>query len=220
MDYAPFFAQSPQPFFHMSIPATPSYSGDDPKLGPTVSSPNPLSNQPLKLYPKSCCPHVDRLPHKLTTAYIQEPMDTQVFSQNPFDSYRFSSGLPQDDLISAGDGMPLIGSVDSGLGNDGMGNEGLDFLNQGENSYQHDRRSSSEEKDNLTPAQSKRKAQNRAAYVQSSHQKQNALYVRVISHTTNQSYLHADNELFAKEKNDMSKILKPSFMSSNPLRPP
>lgn len=103
---------------------------------------------------------------------MQDPLDATMFSQNPFDTYRFSNGLPQDDLISGGDGMPIIGSVDSGLGNDGMGNhemgnDGLDFLNQGENSYQHDRRSSSEEKDNLTPAQSRRKAQNRAAYVQS-----------------------------------------------------
>lgn len=48
--------------------------------------------------------------------------------------------------------MP-VGSVDSGLGaelEDGQPNQ---------------TRSSSEEKDNLTPAQSRRKAQNRAAYV-------------------------------------------------------
>ncbi|KAE9965672.1 hypothetical protein BLS_007451 [Venturia inaequalis] len=94
---------------------------------------------------------------------MQDSINATMFAQNPFDTYRFSSGLPQDDLTSAGDGMPIIGSLDSGLGNDGMGNDGLDFFNQGENSYQHDRRSSSEEKDNLTPAQSRRKAQNRAA---------------------------------------------------------
>lgn len=166
MDYAPFFAQSPQPFFHMSIPPTPSYSGDDPKLGPTVSSKNLVALNLPSCISNLVAPHLDRVPHKLTIMDMQDVMDATMFSPNPFDTYRFSSGLPQDDLISAGDGMPIIGSVDSGLGNDGMGNDGLDFLNQGENAYQHDRRSSSEEKDSLTPAQSRRKEQNRAAYVQ------------------------------------------------------
>lgn len=35
MDYAPFFTQSPQPFFGMAMAPTPSYSGED-KIGPTV----------------------------------------------------------------------------------------------------------------------------------------------------------------------------------------
>lgn len=83
-----------------------------------------------------------------------------MFSQGPFDAYRFSDSLPQEDIIHTPGGMPALGSVDNGLGNDGF-----EFLNQGDNLYQHDRRSSSEEKDNLTPAQSRRKAQNRAAYV-------------------------------------------------------
>jgi AP-1-like factor len=91
---------------------------------------------------------------------MQDPIDATMFSQGSFDAYRFSNGLPQDDLVHTPGGMPAVGSVDSNLGNDGM-----DFLNQGENSYQHERRSSSEEKESLTPAQSRRKAQNRAAYV-------------------------------------------------------
>jgi AP-1-like factor len=89
---------------------------------------------------------------------FQDPIDGSMFSQGPFDAYRFSNDLAQDDLVPTPGGMPIIGSVDSGLGNDGM-----DFLNQGENSYSHERRSSSEEKESLTPAQSRRKAQNRAA---------------------------------------------------------
>ena len=63
--------------------------------------------------------------------------------------------------------MPVvIGSVDSGLGGDGM--EGLmrDTSGPGSNSGARTTRGSSEEKENgLTPAQSRRKAQNRAAYV-------------------------------------------------------
>jgi AP-1-like factor len=91
---------------------------------------------------------------------MQNPLDATMFSQGPLDAYRFLNSLPQDDLASTPGGMPVIGSVDSGLGNNTM-----DFLNQGEGAYQHERRSSSEEKESLTPAQSRRKAQNRAAYV-------------------------------------------------------
>jgi hypothetical protein len=59
MDYAPFFAQSPQSFFHMSIPPTPSYSGDDQKLGPTVSSMNLTTPKPSKgINVASCIPNL------------------------------------------------------------------------------------------------------------------------------------------------------------------
>lgn len=48
---------------------------------------------------------------------------------------------------------------------DGLGNDGMEFLHSdtGGGEFQSERRSSSEEKDGLTPAQSRRKAQNRAA---------------------------------------------------------
>ncbi|CAA9965384.1 bZIP transcription factor [Pyrenophora teres f. maculata] len=72
-------------------------------------------------------------------------------------SFGFNHGLPtpqqgSPDNVAAHTPMP-VGSVDSGIGaefDDGRGSR---------------TRSSSEEKDNLTPAQSRRKAQNRAAYV-------------------------------------------------------
>ncbi|KAI0590430.1 bZIP transcription factor [Pyrenophora tritici-repentis] len=70
-------------------------------------------------------------------------------------SFGFNNGLPtpqqgSPDNVAAHTPMP-VGSVDSGIGaefDDGRGSR---------------TRSSSEEKDNLTPAQSRRKAQNRAA---------------------------------------------------------
>jgi hypothetical protein len=37
MDYAPFFTQTPQPFFGMAMAPTPSYSGDSNKIDPNVS---------------------------------------------------------------------------------------------------------------------------------------------------------------------------------------
>jgi hypothetical protein len=140
---------------------------------------------------------------------MQDPIDATMFSQGAFDAYRFSNGLPQDNLVSTPGGMPIVGSVDSGLGNDGM-----DFLNQGENAYQHERRSSSEEKESLTPAQSRRKAQNRAAYVYPVLEE--CPHSRFISHNTNQSYLHTDKELSAKEKKDTSKTSKLNSPLSNP----
>ncbi|MBE7180205.1 MAG: hypothetical protein INR71_03185 [Terriglobus roseus] len=57
----------------------------------------------------------------------------------------------------SGPGLPM-GSVESGMGVDGLGGmQGNEDASQGRT------RSSSEEKESLTPAQSRRKAQNRAA---------------------------------------------------------
>jgi len=95
--------------------------------------------------------------YPMLTTSQQDPIDTNMFSQGSFDAYRYSNAIPSADLVSTPGVMP-VGSVDSGLGPDGM-----DFLNQNSDLYQHERRSSSEEKESLTPAQSRRKAQNRAA---------------------------------------------------------
>jgi len=81
-----------------------------------------------------------------------EPLDPTLFP--PYEAFSFH-GLPTPQQGSPDAGTvntPMaVGSVDSGLGgevDDGRGSR---------------TRSSSEEKDNLTPAQSRRKAQNRAA---------------------------------------------------------
>ncbi|KAF7677358.1 bzip transcription factor protein [Alternaria burnsii] len=83
-----------------------------------------------------------------------EPLDPGLYS-TCYDAFSLNNGLPtpqqgSPENIAAHTPMP-VGSVDSGLGaelEDGQPNQ---------------TRSSSEEKDNLTPAQSRRKAQNRAA---------------------------------------------------------
>ena len=97
---------------------------------------------------------------------LQDALDTAMFAQ-PYDAFRYSL-MPssQGDMTAPGISMP-IGSVDSGLGSEGMNS---DLLQDASNGSQNPnsaggpdaRRSSSEEKD-LTPAQSRRKAQNRAA---------------------------------------------------------
>ena len=90
-------------------------------------------------------------------SHHQEPLDA-AFLPPSYDAFSFQQGLPTtqgspDPVVSP----PLpVGSVDSGIGG------------EMEDSRASRTRSSSEEKEGgglLTPAQSRRKAQNRAAYV-------------------------------------------------------
>lgn len=87
-------------------------------------------------------------------------MDTTAFLQGSFYDTAFdpslgtSTGLtplPTTSASPPAQQISMLHSVDSGIALD------MDDMPQG-------RRSSSEEKDSLTPAQSRRKAQNRAAY--------------------------------------------------------
>ena len=86
---------------------------------------------------------------------VQEPLDPILFPPS-YDAFGFTNGLPTPQQGSPDNAahtpMP-VGSVDSGIGADL------------EDSRASRTRSSSEEKESLTPAQSRRKAQNRAAYV-------------------------------------------------------
>ncbi|KAF1983876.1 hypothetical protein K402DRAFT_414248 [Aulographum hederae CBS 113979] len=81
--------------------------------------------------------------------YSYEPVDPTYNIPN-YDAYRYqqAAALLPNTTTSPGSPLMPIGSIDSGLGQDGM---------------EQGRRDSSEEKETLTPAQSRRKAQNRAA---------------------------------------------------------
>ena len=92
---------------------------------------------------------------------LENPLDTNAFLSGTFDYTAFDTSLshgtgltplPATSASPPPQQLSLLpnGSVDSGIGID------MDGEQQG-------RRSSSEEKDSLTPAQSRRKAQNRAA---------------------------------------------------------
>ncbi|KAI8937616.1 hypothetical protein NX059_005326 [Plenodomus lindquistii] len=106
--------------------------------------------------------HVDRTPnpspHRVAgqdTTRSVEPLEPAALLPPPYDAFVYH-GLPtpnqgSPDNAVAHTPMP-VGSVDSGIG--GSSGE-LDDASR--------TRSSSEEKENLTPAQSRRKAQNRAA---------------------------------------------------------
>jgi AP-1-like factor len=87
---------------------------------------------------------------------FKEPLDPILFPTS-YDAFAYTNRLPtpqqgSPENVAVHTPMP-VGSVDSGIGAD---------LEDGQASRT---RSSSEEKENLTPAQSRRKAQNRAAYV-------------------------------------------------------
>ncbi|EUC40732.1 hypothetical protein COCMIDRAFT_108054 [Bipolaris oryzae ATCC 44560] len=88
------------------------------------------------------------------TTHSTEPLDAVLFP-SAYDATGFANGLPtpqQESPEHATANTPMAaGSVDSGIGAE---------FDDGRISRT---RSSSEEKDNLTPAQSRRKAQNRAA---------------------------------------------------------
>lgn len=96
----------------------------------------------------------------LLTLSSQEPLDAGIYPPG-YDAFTFH-GLPTpqhggspDNAIPTPHALPTGSSVDSGLGG------------EFDESTAARARSSSEEKDNLTPAQSRRKAQNRAAYAPS-----------------------------------------------------
>jgi hypothetical protein len=128
----------------------------------------------------------------------QEPLDA-AFLPPSYDAFSFQQGLPTtqgspDPAISQ---TPLpVGSVDSGIGG------------EMEDSRASRTRSSSEEKESLTPAQSRRKAQNRAAYV-----------VFLQSHASRvMTNRGAANEPSANARSDTSKTSRPSCQPSSPAR--
>ena len=123
--------------------------------------------------------------------------------RNDMDDVSMSGGLPESNSESPQShqhqfSMLPNGSVDSGIALNDMDNDPL----------QEGRRGSSEEKDNMTPAQTRRKAQNRAAYV---CWLAYSVRVRVKMLTCN-----TDNARSASAKSDMLGIWKPSSTCSQP----
>ena len=156
MDYAYFSTGPPQPYHFIGLPPTPTYSHsvDHDTIRSIVSYFLAASFPVFQLF----APIPSRTPH-LTATFTnpapanQEPLDTAFLPPHSYDAFPFSHNLP----TTSGSPDPVaqtpmpVGSLDSGLGVD------MD-------ERQSRTRSSSEEKESgLTPAQSRRKAQNRAA---------------------------------------------------------
>ncbi|KAF2104887.1 hypothetical protein NA57DRAFT_51681 [Rhizodiscina lignyota] len=146
MDYTSYFAATPQALSFFGLPPTPSYVDDGKLPDSAVDSVDSAFFPPYDTFRFSSIPAQaqNHTPHTQTSPLITTSAGT--------------TGAPDASPTSLGPSvMPPVGSVDSGLGMDSLGGMGTDPDNQGRT------RSSSEEKETLTPAQSRRKAQNRAA---------------------------------------------------------
>ncbi|KAK3618173.1 hypothetical protein LTR56_014245 [Elasticomyces elasticus] len=154
----------------------------------------------------------------IPTPSMENPLDTNAFLSGSFDYAAFDTSLshgsgltpmPTDSTSPPSHQLSMLpnNSVDSGLG--------LDM-----DSEQHGRRSSSEEKDSLTPAQSRRKAQNRAA--QRAFRERKERHVRDLEAklnllTTTTSSLQSDNErlkLMLQRAQTENEILRATAASS------
>ena len=144
MDYS-FFSPPTQPYF-MGMQNDGFAHGVDPE---TIRSIVSIRAGMSDVYPAS-------LRSFAAASLLQEPFESS-FLAGPYDAFSFSNALPTtnsspDPAIAT---TPMhVGSLDSGIGG------------EVEDSRTSRTRSSSEEKESaMTPAQSRRKAQNRAAYV-------------------------------------------------------
>jgi len=154
----------------------------------------------------------------LPTPSLENPLDSNAFLSGSFDYATFDTSLnhatgitplPTTSASPPSQQLSLLpnGSVDSGLGLD------MDGEQQG-------RRSSSEEKENMTPAQSRRKAQNRAA--QRAFRERKERHVRDLEAklnllTTTTSSLQSDNErlkLMLQRAQTENEILRATASSS------
>jgi len=143
MDY-PYFTAAPQPYQFLGLPPTPAHTG-------SANSDDFSNSPPVRSQPFSYVTY--QSPTSLTTKQQDAFDQFQSFDYNPFTA---SNGLPPQDqnkpptpqhkpsIVSANNGFEM--PVD--MNNDEMR-----------------RGSNSDDDDNMTPAQSRRKAQNRAAYV-------------------------------------------------------
>jgi AP-1-like transcription factor len=150
MDYS-YFSAGPQPYQVFGLPPTPA----------TTHTPQPEdygNGSP----PVCTSPKVDKSRLLYLIRHFQDQYDAQFQAFDP--SFRFDSGalgeLPQSPTKSLHRNSSIsVNGVAEANGNTSNGMA----IDNGEEPNRA--RSSSEEKDNLTPAQSRRKAQNRAALV-------------------------------------------------------
>lgn len=143
MDY-PYFTAAPQPyqFLHVGLPPTPAHTGS--ANSDEYSNSPPVRDEFLKVQPYS---------QSLLTAK-QDAFDTFP-NFGGYDHYGNSNGLPTNKPPTP------VSQHKGSIGN--AGNQNYD-VNGGEvnnNGNQHG--SNSDDDDNMTPAQTRRKAQNRAA---------------------------------------------------------
>jgi AP-1-like transcription factor len=170
MDY-PYFTAAPQPYQFLGLPPTPAHTG-------SANSDDFSNSPPVRSQPFSYVTYQSPLTAR------QDAFDQfQSFDYNQFNSNGLPAAKPptpqHKPSMSANNGfdMPVDMNDDSNR-----------------------RGSNSDDDDNMTPAQSRRKAQNRAAY---------ALHLPPIHKKCSNTSL--DNAHSANAKSAMSKTSKPSW---------
>lgn len=158
MDYT-YFTPAPQQFQFFNLPPTPAHShtphGEDENLSPPVSSSSrgarPVSNA------------IDEIP------IVQDHFDNPYQHFDPsFPTFDDGSVIAAHNPAHPPPHLANKASYDQSGGAalhevDGNGMRALSMSEGNDDMSHHAGRSSSEEKESLTPAQSRRKAQNRAA---------------------------------------------------------
>jgi len=194
MDY-PYFTAAPQPYQFLGLPPTPAHTG-------SANSDDFSNSPPVRSQPFSYVTY--QSPTSLTTKQQDAFDQFQSFDYNPFTA---SNGLPPQDqnkpptpqhkpsIVSANNGFEMPADMNN------------DEMRRGSNS---------DDDDNMTPAQSRRKAQNRAAYV--------PFLSRILSRMSSPSYIlkydqhsykpsltnQSANEPSANAKNATLKTSKPN----------
>lgn len=138
MDY-PYFTAAPQPYQFLGLPPTPAHTG-------SANSDDFSNSPPVRPEPFSYVSY--QSPHNLTSRQ-------DAFDQ--FQTYDYSQQFPQNGLPQPTPPTPQHKpSITANNGFDMQMDMNADEMRRGSNS---------DDDDNMTPAQSRRKAQNRAAYV-------------------------------------------------------
>lgn len=176
MDY-PYFTAAPQPYQFLGLPPTPAHTGsansDDfsnsPVRGVPLNLASPISSHhshySTQHHPSPSSPHPPVYPpqHHHSHHFLTQKQDAFDQFQQNYDFTQFNNaaanGLPPQPKPPTPQSQhkPSVSS-------NGNGNHGYD-MNMEMNDEGTRRGSNSDDDDNMTPAQSRRKAQNRAAYV-------------------------------------------------------
>lgn len=139
MDYPYFTTAAPQPYQFLDLPPTPAHTGSG-------NSDNYSNSPPVRnhLFKEESYSH----------SFLTPKQDAYEFQNFDAFNQQFNNGLPP-----AKPPTPVSQHKES------MGNGGMQFdMSNGDTNDDANRRgSNSDDDDNMTPAQSRRKAQNRAA---------------------------------------------------------
>jgi AP-1-like factor len=170
MDY-PYFTAAPQPYQFLGLPPTPAHTGsansDDfsnsPPVRPIISQSQSQSHTHSQFHTSQSLSSSSSYPvPSLLTYKPQDAFEFQTF--DTFNAHFNAAAAANNSLPVAKPPTPLSQHKSSVSGSATQQNT-YEINNGDMNDDSMRRGSNSDDDDNMTPAQSRRKAQNRAAYV-------------------------------------------------------